>query len=320
MFRYGKEYIRSKANEMGVVVSSLEKVLRLIDILAFISDRPSLRNDLALKGGTAINLTIFNLPRMSVDLDFDYARNVSKEDMLTNRSNINDELRRYMTSEGYSISPGSKIQHSLDSFKFYFENTSGYRDVLKIEINYSLRSHILPTQIRAISIPEIVSGLDVHTLAPVEIFGSKLTALMSRAAARDLYDVNNMIRFGLFDESEQHLLRQCVVFYCATSAQGLSTISSLDRVHQLTSYKIKTDLYPMLRRSERFNLESSQKQVRDFLDELVKLHDNEVAFLKAFARKQYVPDILFDDPAILERIQYHPMAIWRVRNIPEHIK
>ena len=37
---------------------------------------------LALKGGTAINLTIFNLPRLSVDIDLDYSRNVSKDEMI----------------------------------------------------------------------------------------------------------------------------------------------------------------------------------------------------------------------------------------------
>jgi predicted nucleotidyltransferase component of viral defense system len=40
---------------------------------------------LALKGGTAINLTIFNLPRLSVDIDLDYTQNVDREEMLKSR-------------------------------------------------------------------------------------------------------------------------------------------------------------------------------------------------------------------------------------------
>lgn len=55
--------------------------------------------------------------------------------------------------------------------------------------------------------------MEVKTLEPIEIFASKTNALLSRAAARDLYDFNNMLYFGLFDESEYDLFRKCIVFY-----------------------------------------------------------------------------------------------------------
>ena len=42
---------------------------------------PLLKESLALKGGTAINLTIFDLPRLSVDIDLDYAKNNSRDEM-----------------------------------------------------------------------------------------------------------------------------------------------------------------------------------------------------------------------------------------------
>jgi len=47
----------------------LEKVTRLSDVLEYLNTNPILKETLALKGGTAINLTIFNLPRLSVDID-----------------------------------------------------------------------------------------------------------------------------------------------------------------------------------------------------------------------------------------------------------
>jgi len=63
------------------------------------------------------------------------------------------------------------------------------------------------------------SDYGINSLAAIEIFASKIGALMDRAAARDLYDVNNMILFGLFDESEQELLRKSVVFYSALASR-----------------------------------------------------------------------------------------------------
>lgn len=47
----------------------MEKVTRLSDVLEYLNTNPILKETLALKGGTAINLTIFNLPRLSVDID-----------------------------------------------------------------------------------------------------------------------------------------------------------------------------------------------------------------------------------------------------------
>ena len=45
----------------------------LADVLSFMENDALLSDTLALKGGTAINLTIFALPRLSVDIDMDYA-------------------------------------------------------------------------------------------------------------------------------------------------------------------------------------------------------------------------------------------------------
>ena len=51
------------AKEQGFVRDTLEKVCRLTDILLFMQKDGLLSGRLALKGGTAINLTVFDLPR-----------------------------------------------------------------------------------------------------------------------------------------------------------------------------------------------------------------------------------------------------------------
>ena len=56
------------AKEMGFVRDTFEKVCRLADVMNFMEQDELLAQSLALKGGTAINLTIFNLPRLSVDI------------------------------------------------------------------------------------------------------------------------------------------------------------------------------------------------------------------------------------------------------------
>jgi hypothetical protein len=60
---YDKSYISKKAAENGFNRDNYEKVLRLVDVLEFINQDEFLRSRLALKGGTAINLLEFDLPR-----------------------------------------------------------------------------------------------------------------------------------------------------------------------------------------------------------------------------------------------------------------
>ncbi|MDD3842426.1 MAG: nucleotidyl transferase AbiEii/AbiGii toxin family protein [Candidatus Izemoplasmatales bacterium] len=70
--RYDANVLSRLAVQMGVVRNTLEKVIRLAEILRFINTNDILKGKLALKGGTAINLIYSDLPRLSVDIDLDY--------------------------------------------------------------------------------------------------------------------------------------------------------------------------------------------------------------------------------------------------------
>lgn len=313
MFNYDKSYISKRASEFGFVRDTLEKVYRLADILEFINTEPKLKGKLALKGGTAINLTIFNLPRLSVDIDLDYLVNESKEEMLHNREFINTTLARFMELDGYNLSPKSKKPHSLDSWVYEYVNLGGNKDNIKIEINYSLRAHVFPAQEMRIVTEHFESEYKLNCLNAIKIFGSKINALLNRCAARDLYDTYNMIKFKLFDEMEEELLRKCVVFYAAISAKEITKEFNTAAIDSLTNYKIKTDLLPVLTKRDSFDLETAKKVVKDYLSELLVLTPSEKEFLDHFEKKVYIPQALFDDPEILKRIENHPMALWKTR-------
>lgn len=186
MFEYTKAELAEKANEMNFVRDTLEKVLRLTAILKYLNANPLTKENLALKGGTAINLTVFNLPRLSVDIDLDFAKNLSRDEMMLAREHIREDIKIYMSTQGYAISPRSKAYHSLDSFVFTYTNCGGMNDNIKIEINYSLRAHIFEPSLRKISVPGLRDDTAIVTLAPMELFAAKINALLGRAAARDL--------------------------------------------------------------------------------------------------------------------------------------
>ena len=79
---YNKVEIGRVAQQHGFVRDTFEKVLRLKSILRYLNEEEYLRKHLLLKGGTAINLAVFNLPRLSVDIDMDYTPNDTKEEIV----------------------------------------------------------------------------------------------------------------------------------------------------------------------------------------------------------------------------------------------
>ena len=60
---YDKAELAASASKYGFHRDVFEKVLRLKNVLEFFQTEELLKEHFALKGGTAINLTIFPLPR-----------------------------------------------------------------------------------------------------------------------------------------------------------------------------------------------------------------------------------------------------------------
>ena len=267
---YNRGQLGQMAKQYGFVRDTFEKVLRLKETLIFLNADEYLHKHLALKGGTAINMTIFNLPRLSVDLDLDFTPNLPLEDMEKAREKITEILKKYMTEEGYFLSESSRYSHSLDSMLFQYQNAGGNKDSIKLELNYSLRSHIFAPVERKIVTDIFEEDVIVRTLDPMEIFAAKANALMSRAAARDLYDFNNMIYFDLFDESEYELFRKCIIFYASISADKINKTFNTSAIDGLKFSKIRRDLFPVLRKKDNFNLDERKENAKKFIRELIK--------------------------------------------------
>lgn len=212
----------------------------------------------------------------------------------------------------YQLSAASRYSHSLDSFLFQYQNAGGNKDNIKVELNYSLRAHIFAPVRRKIITDAFKESLEIRTLEPMEIFAAKVNALMSRAAARDLYDFNNMIFYGLFDESEYELFKKCIIFYASISAEIINKTFDTSAIDGLSFNKIRRDLFPVLRKKDNFNLEERKNEVKKFINDLMILTPEEKEYLNAFEHKEYKPELLFADKKILNNIKNHPMAKWKM--------
>jgi len=240
--------------------------------LSYINSNALLAESLVLKGGgTAINLTIFDLPRLSVDIDLDFYKNMSREEMLASRELLGREILGYMAQSGFKLSPGSKNPHSLDSWSFSYKNAAGNRDNLKVEINYSMRAHLFPViKVKPnISILPIID--EIKVLAPLELFGSKIKALIERTAIRDF--------------------------------------NNFESVDNLKFPQIRASLIPVLRKSEKFDFENAKTIAKEFLLKIMVPTDSEREFISEFNKKRYLPELLFNDRSVIERIKQQPMAL-----------
>lgn len=126
-----RSYIIETARKYGFQRDTLEKVIRLYQILKDMSGIPLFRDCFALKGGTAINLVCFNLPRLSVDIDLDFTRFGRMPELLPLRKEIKSALFDLLQSRGYTVGKLGKELHTLDQWTFNYRSIAGNNDHIR---------------------------------------------------------------------------------------------------------------------------------------------------------------------------------------------
>lgn len=307
--KYSKKQIEQYANETGFIKHYIEKVIRLLDVLQFIFSESSFKDKLLLKGGTAINLVHTNLKRLSVDIDLDYFGELDKDIVLKDRELLEKELDNYMIDNEYEISHNSRSSFALFSRIYKYRNAFENIDTIKVDINFMDRVHLYPHNISTVHYFD--KEVSLITPAIEELFGMKINALIDRSKPRDLYDsvfiANN---FGLFDENK---LRKALIFYLSLNNTLKIDNHSFEKINAINNKSVKTELLPVLKKGETFNLSESQNIVIGLLKNLLILSDEEILYLNEFSRGIYNPSLLFED-CIALKVKDHPMAKWRIVN------
>ena len=305
-----RQYLVALATKTNFIRDTLEKVLRLSEILKFLNSDIVFKGKLALKGGTAINLTAVELPRLSVDIDLDLTENIPRDELLLVKERFSKRLTDYMWQEGYSVAD-TRDSFALTPFLFNYVNSAGNRDNIKIEINFMDRCHILPLESKKILTKGIVDDFEVLTLNTVELYASKINALLSRATPRDLYDVNAMIENRVIAEENKETLRKCLIFYNSIGGDYPIEDLTYENVQKLDFRKFKTQLKPVIAKDDKFDIEKAKITAIEYLKELIVLSEQEKEYLSEFREKKYRPELLFDDEGVIKNIANHPAAMWR---------
>jgi len=145
----------------------------------------------AMKGGTALNFFVQDLPRLSVDIDVVFtAHQTPRDAALAEISAELTAIQKRLNARGLRTEIAST--KTGDETKILVRRA---RVEVKIEVNYVFRGTLLPTEVRPLakSASEIfTTALSVPTLAVPELYGSKLVAALDRQHPRDLFDVHGM--------------------------------------------------------------------------------------------------------------------------------
>lgn len=98
-----RQDLEREAAATGFRADTLEKVLWLLSLLDALPSHPFLESRIALKGGTALNLFIFDVPRLSVDIDLNYVGARDRDTMLAERPRLEQAVQAVCQRQGLTV-------------------------------------------------------------------------------------------------------------------------------------------------------------------------------------------------------------------------
>lgn len=165
--------------------------------------------EFALKGGTALNLFVRDMPRLSVDIDLVYpSYEVPRDEALKQISGALARAKDKFVKSGFKVA-----QSGSSSEEAQLQINRGSLTV-KVEANYVFRGTVLPIGEKILvnaAQQAFKVELTVPSLDTDELYGSKLVAFFDRQHPRDIFDVRELLLHGTVTDR----MRQCFVVYLA---------------------------------------------------------------------------------------------------------
>ena len=180
----------------------------------------------ALKGGTAINLFVRDMPRFSVDLDLTYLPVADREHSL---SEIDAALKRIEASITAGI-PGTALQQSAPKGETRITKLIVRADdaQMKIEVTPVLRGCVYDPATRSVTprVEETFGFAEIQVVSFEDLYGGKIVAALDRQHPRDLFDVRDLLaNEGISDE-----LRRAFIVYLLSTNRPFSELLEPTRI------------------------------------------------------------------------------------------
>jgi predicted nucleotidyltransferase component of viral defense system len=314
------DQLQRAAASTGFPADGLEKVLNLLGLLDGFRSHPYLRSRLALKGGTALNLFEFDVPRLSVDIDLNYVGAADRETMLAERPEVERAIEAVCGRQDLTVKR-VPADHAGGKWRLGYLRAAGGTGTLELDLNFVLRVPLWPVQVRESRVLAGESARAVPVLDIHELIGGKLAALFGRSAARDVFDAHGLLGRQALDPDR---LRLAFVAYGAMNRRDWRTVS-VDEVG-LDTTEAERMLLPLLRsgvgppRHEvRTWASRLTSDTRDRLAAVLPFRLNEREFLDRLLDHGDVrPELLTHDVEVRGRLSAHPGLLWKAQNVRTH--
>lgn len=166
--------------------------------------------DFAMKGGTALNIFLHDMPRLSVDIDISFVNHTASRDEALR--SIRQELQS-LVERAESVGLKAALVSTGDSEDVKILVSRDTVSV-KVEVNYNFRGTLLPPREARISESarrSFAVDFSIPSLSREELYGGKLVAALDRQHPRDFFDVREMFLRDHFDAG----VVDCFVCYLA---------------------------------------------------------------------------------------------------------
>lgn len=192
----------------------IDQVTLLLDCLPVLKEQPLF----ALKGGTAINFFLCDLPRLSVDIDLTFLKTTARNEAITEIENGLKMMGEWILKRNprYKINEIKTRDGILQKLVVVHGLTK-----IKIEPNFTIRGTLLPTVTMDInkSVEDrfLYSVKNIPVLSESELYAGKICAALSRQHPRDFFDVKELLETqGITDA-----IREAFVVYLACSPRPM---------------------------------------------------------------------------------------------------
>jgi len=314
---FSVEYLERLSDATGFQLGSLEKQMHLLHVLREIRRHPYLKDQFALKGGTAINIFLQSMPRLSVDIDLNYVGAKDVDDMLAARPEIDQALEQLVEDIGFSVDyKPPPTSHAGGKWILVADSALGDIFTLELDINFAYRIPLGDIQyLKPYDIDEEYT-VPFPIVSTRELYAGKILALLNRGAVRDLYDTQRALVNGILEVNNP--LKYTLLFLGLAQPVDWRQVTP-QKLQEITAKQIDVELTPMLTQDDPFDLETAQSAVTPFLEALLDYSEDERECIDLFLTQgEFRPELLLDDQEEIQRFRNHPAILWRLQKLRQY--
>ncbi|ACK50919.1 Domain of unknown function DUF1814 [Methylocella silvestris BL2] len=192
------------------------QVALLVEVIPFVAAE----KDFALKGGTAINLFVRDMPRLSVDIDLTYLPVAPRPESL---AAIDAGMKRMADAIRAGLR-GARVTQVLNAREQIVTKLTVQRPdaQIKIEVTPVLRGCVFEPTMRSVSdsVEEQFGFAQTQVVSFADLYAGKIMAALDRQHPRDLFDVRDLLANEGIDDN----LRSAFIVYLISHDRPISEV------------------------------------------------------------------------------------------------